>query len=128
VSIFNPNICLAPGNVVITDALGAFVTIDVTTTPGTTPPVLPLTVAPGALCIPDGGTGVISISGGNANKVINSSNPGLATAIPTSGTGNFTSTINASGAGGVVGTLVTLTVNDGGTSASVSVTRKTTCP
>lgn len=128
VSIFNPNICLSPGNVVVTDALGAFVTMDVTTTPGTTPPVLPLTVAPGALCIPDGGTGVISISGGNTNKVINSSNPGLATALPTSGTGSFTSTISSLGAGGAIGTLVTLTVSDGGTSASVSVTRKTTCP
>ncbi len=128
VQIFNPNICLGPGNVVITDALGAFVTMDVTTAAGTTAPVLPLTAAPNALCVPDGGTGVVSVSGGNATKVINSSNPALATALPTSGTGNFTTTISSLGAGGPVGTLVTFTVNDGGTAAVVSVTRKTTCP
>jgi hypothetical protein len=128
VSIFNPNICLAPGNVVITDALGAFVTMDVTTTPGSTPPVLPLTVAPGALCIPNLSSGVISISGGNANKVINSDNPGLAFAIPTSGTGDFTATISGTGTPAVGGTLVTLTVNDGTSERTVLITRKTTCP
>ena len=128
VQIFNPNVCLSPGNVVITDAAGNFVTVAITTTPGTTPPVLPLSVAPSSLCVPDGGTGVVSISGGNANKVINSSNPTLATALPVTGTGNFTTTINSLGAGGAVGTLVTFTVNDGANAATISVTRKTTCP
>ena len=128
VQIFNPNVCLSPGNVVITDAAGNFVTVAITTTPGTTPPVVPLSVAPSSLCVPDGGSGVVSISGGNANKVINSSSPGLATAIPTSGAGNFTTTINALGAGGAVGTAVTITINDGANAATVSVTRKLTCP
>ena len=128
VQIFNPNFCLSPGNVVITDAAGAFVTIDITTTAGASPPVLPLAVAPSSICVPDGGTAVVSISGGNTNKVINSSNPGLATALPTSGSGNFTTTISSLGAGGAIGTAVTLTVNDGANSATVSVTRKTTCP
>ncbi|MEO8385646.1 MAG: hypothetical protein ABI583_10415 [Betaproteobacteria bacterium] len=128
VQVFNPNICLGPGHVVITDATGAHVTIDITTTAGSAPPVLPLSAAPAALCIPDGGTGVVSISGGNTNKVINSSNPGLATALPTSGSNNFTTTISALGAGGPVGTLVTFTVSDGTNAATVSVTRKTTCP
>lgn len=128
VSVFNPNFCLAPGNVVFRDALGAFVTMDVTTTPGTTAPVLPLTVAPSAICVPDGGSAVVNVSGGNASKVINSSNPALAVAVPTVGTGNFTPAINSLGAGGAIGTAVTLTVNDGATSATISVTRKTTCP
>ena len=128
VQVFNPNFCLAPGNVVFRDAAGAFVSMDVTTTPGTATPVLPLTVAPNALCIPDGGSGVVSISGGNASKVINSSNPSLAVAVPTTGTGAFTPAINALGAGGAVGTVVNFTVNDGATSATISVTRKTTCP
>ena len=134
VSVFNPNFCLAPGNVVFRDALGAFVTMDVTTTPGTTAPVLPLTVAPSAICIPDGGSAVVNVSGGNASKVINSSNPALAVAVPTVGTGNFTPAINSLGAGDpdgpgpLISTLVTLTVNDGASSATISVTRKTTCP
>ena len=128
VQVFNPNFCLAPGNVVFRDALGAFVTMDVTTTPGTAAPVLPLTVAPTSLCVPDGGSGVVSISGGNANKVINSSNPALATAVPTTGTGNFTPSINALGAGGAVGTAVTFTINDGGNAVTLIVARKTTCP
>ena len=128
VQLFNPNFCLGPGNVVFSDATGANVVLDVTTSPGTAAPVLPLTVAPSALCIPDGGSGVVSISGGNANKVLNSTNPGLAQAVPTTGTGNFTATINSLGAGGALGTLVQITVSDGGTGSQISVTRKTTCP
>ena len=128
VQIFNATFCLNPGNVVITDAAGNHVTVDVTTTAGTADPVLPLTVAPSALCIPDNGSGVISVSGGNTNKVINSTNPGLAAAFPSTGSGSFTPTISALGLGGVLGTNVTLTVSDGANSASVSVTRKTTCP
>jgi hypothetical protein len=128
VQIFNANFCLSPGNVVITDAAGNFVTIDVTTTAGTAAPLLPLAVAPSTLCVPDGGTGVVSVSGGNNNKVINSSNPGLATALPTTGTGNFTTTISSLGAGGAVGTAVILTVSDGANSSTITVTRKTTCP
>ena len=128
VQVFNPNFCLSPGNVVITDAAGNFVTIDVTTTAGTATPVQALSVAPSSVCVPDGGTAVVSVSGGNTNKVINSSNPLLATAVPTTGTGNFTTTINSLGAGGAAGTAVVLTVNDGATAATISVTRKTTCP
>ena len=128
VQIFNPTFCLSPGNVVITDAAGNHVTVDVTTTAGTADPVLPLAVAPSTLCVPDGGTGVVSISGGNSSKVINSSNPSLATALPTTGTGNFTTTISSLGAGGAVGTAVILTVNDGANAATITVTRKTTCP
>lgn len=128
VSVFNPNICLKPGNVIFRDALGAFVSMDVTTEPGTVAPAVPLTVAPSALCVPDGGTGVVSITGGNTNKVINSSNPALAVAVPSTGSGSFSPAINSLGAGGALGTLVTLTINDGANSATVNVTRKTTCP
>lgn len=129
VTMIDPSFCLSPGNVVITDATGAFITVAVTTAVGTTPAIQPLSVAPLSLCVPDGGSGVISITGGNTNKVINSANPVLATAVPTSGTGNFTAAINASGAGGAAGTLVALTVSDGTSSpATVNVTRKTTCP
>ncbi len=128
VSVFNPNFCLKPGNVIFRDALGAFVSMDVTTEPGTVAPAVPLTVAPSALCVPDGGTGVVSITGGNTNKVINSSNPSLAVAVPTTGSGSFSPAINSLGAGGALGTLVTFTINDGANSATVNVTRKTTCP
>lgn len=128
VQVFNPNICLGPGNVIFKDAAGAFVSMDITTTAGTVAPVLPLSVAPSSICVPDGGSAVVSISGGNDAKVINSSNPSLAVAVPTVGTGSFTPAINSLGAGGALGTLVTLTINDGANSATVNVTRKTTCP
>jgi hypothetical protein len=128
VSVFNPNFCLAPGNVVFRDALGAFVTMDVTTTPGTVAPLLPLSVAPSSICVPDGGSAVVSVSGGNADKVINSSNPALAVAVPSVVNGSGTPAISSLGAGGALGTAVTLTVSDGATSAIISVTRKTTCP
>ena len=128
VTAFDPTTCLNPGTVVFTDTLGAFTSMKVTTTVGTADPVLPLSVAPSSLCIPDGGSGVVSISGGNNIKVINSSSPALATATPTTGTGNFTTTINSLGAGGAGGTQVTFTVNDGGASATIAVTRKTVCP
>ena len=128
VSMLDRSFCLNPGNLVITDATGAFITVDIKTAVGTVDPVLPLSVAPQALCIPDGGSGVINISGGNANKVLNSSNPSLAAALPTSGSGNFTVTINSLGAGGGVGTPVSITVSDGATQVPISITRKTTCP
>ena len=128
VSMIDPNVCLNPGNLIVTDATGAFVSIDIKTEVGTVDPILPLAVAPQSLCIPDGGTGVVSVSGGNANKVLNSSNPSLATALPTSGSGNFTVTINSLGAGGAVGTPVSITVSDGGTQVPISITRKTSCP
>lgn len=128
VQVFNPNVCLTTANVVVTDAAGRSATMDITTTAGTTPAPTPLSVAPSTLCVPDMGSGVINITGGNNNKVINSSNPGLATASPTTGTGNFTASINAAGAGGAIGTSVTLTVSDGANTATVNILRKTTCP
>jgi hypothetical protein len=132
VQVFNSNICLSPGTVVITDSLGAFVTMDITTAVGTTDPVLPLTVAPTGLCIADGGSGVISISGGNANKVINSGNLALAKALPVTGTGNFTITISGVGVVAPVPpattVAVTFTVDDGGSQVRLNILRKTTCP
>ena len=52
----------------------------------------------------------------------------LATALPTTGIGDFTPAINALGLGGALGTVVTFTINDGGNAVTLSVTRKTTCP
>lgn len=129
VSLNNPNFCLAPGSVVVTDAAGARVTVDVTTSVGTATPVIPLTVAPTTLaCLPNGGSASVVVSGGSATKVINSSDASLVTSSPTTLAADGTITINGVGAPPVAGTTVTLSVTDGRTTSAISVFRKATCP
>jgi hypothetical protein len=127
VALYNPNFCVGPGTVVIRDNTGAIVTVQITTTVGTGAPVLPLSVAPTALCVPNSGSGVVIVTGGNTNKVINSSNPGVANALPTIGSNDFPFQVQAGGAVAVP-EVVTFTVSDGATNATIAVTRKPTCP
>ncbi len=135
VSVFNPNVCLSPGNIVVTDATGANVTATVTTSPGTTPPVLPLTVTPGGTCLQDGGSITVLVSGGNATKLLSSSNPSMAAPSSATMSGSGTFTVNPGlpyaglpGPPSPAGTIVTITVNDGTTSMPFNILRKTTCP
>lgn len=139
VSVFNPNFCLAPGNIIVTDATGANVTVDVTTSPGTTPPVLPLTVIPGSSCLQDnpgpGNTITVLVSGGAATKLLSSSAPSFAGVLPATMTGSGTFTITAGanyaalpGPPPAVGTAVTISVTDGVTPTSFTIMRKSVCP
>lgn len=128
-----PNNCLnEPNAVTVTDANGLVTTFGVVTVPGTTAAVQPLTVSPGAACLPDapGSSVAIAINGGNALKVINSSNPAKATVAPTTGSGSFSATITTAGtATPPSGESVQINVSDGaGTTAAVFVTRKAVCP
>lgn len=136
VQIFPPasTNCLTGQKVIITDGAGAVTSVDVTTTVGTTPPLLPLSVSPNAICMRDGDTAVINITGGNNTKVINSTNTFLVTASPITGTGNFTTTLTSSnngdpdGPGPLTSTAVQVNVSDGANTATVNVTRKALCP
>jgi hypothetical protein len=125
-----PNSCLTePNAITVTDANGLTTSFGVTTTAGTGAAVLPLTVSPNSFCLTDGAIATIAISGGNALKVLNSSNTALATVAPPTGNAAFTATITAVGASTVAGTPVSINVSDGaGTVAAVFVTRKQVCP
>jgi hypothetical protein len=114
-------------SILITDSTGATTTASITTSFGTTAPVLPLTVSPNAVCIPDGGNATVLVRGGATAKVVNVSNPSLLN-VPATGSGDFTMTLTAAGAGGAGGQFVTVTVTDGASNAAVTVTRKATCP
>ncbi len=120
-----PNSCLnEPNAVTVTDANGLVTTFGVNTVPGTTAAIQPLTVSPNAACLPDkaGSSVAIAINGGNALKVLNSSNTTLATVAPATGSGAFTATITTAGTG--AGETVQINVSDGaGTTAAVFVTR-----
>jgi hypothetical protein len=125
-----PNSCLnEPNAITVTDANGLTTSFGVTTTAGTGAPALPLTVSPNAVCLVDGASATVAVSGGNALKVLNSSNTALATVAPATGNTAFTSTITATGTATVGGTPVSININDGaGSVVSVFVTRKQTCP
>ncbi len=116
------------GSIVVSDSSGQSAPFNITTTAGTVVPPQPLTVFPQGFCLADAQNTSVLVNGGNANKVANSSNTALATVAPATFTGNSTLTVNAVGVGGAVGTLVTISVSDGGPPQNILVTRKTTCP
>jgi hypothetical protein len=105
--------CLQDAVVVVRDATGRTDTFTINTEVGSDPPVVPLSVSPTTVCIEDGGFATIAVIGGRPGKVMNSSNPSLATTTPTTGSGDFTFTIDAVGAAPALGTFVTIFVNDG---------------
>ena len=81
------------------------------------------------MCVPDGGTASIAVIGGRPSKVINTSNPALATTSVTVGSGDFTFDIVAQGAAPALGTFVTISVNDGTPNGvQIAAQRRPTCP
>jgi hypothetical protein len=109
------------GSIIITDAVGASVTVTATSTAGTTAPAQPLSVSPTSFCFTAAGqTGTAIVLGGNATRVVNSTN----TAVATGALATNTLTITA---GAALGTA-SVNVNDGAATVSVSVTRAAVCP
>jgi hypothetical protein len=136
-----PNCINEPNGLTITDGAGQTISIAVTTQVGTTAPVTPLNVFPTNLCLQDGGTATVAVTGGNALKVITSLNPSLVSVTPsTLSSGSTTGggaaapssvTVTAVGAAPatpVAGTPTIVRVADGASTIDVSVTRKTSCP
>jgi hypothetical protein len=128
-----PNCLSEPNGVVVTDSSGQTVTIKVTTEVGTVVPAVPLNVFPLGLCLQDGLTASVAVTGGNALKVISSSTPSLVTASPTT-LSSTSGTITLAAVGlapttPATGTAVQVRVDDGsGSGTTIAVTRKTTCP
>lgn len=115
------------GQVVITDSLGQVITVSAASAPGTGAPVQPLSASPNPLCVaPLTGSGTILVSGGNPNKVVNTSNPAVAPIAPTSGTGNFN--VSVGGGAGLMAGTATVTISDGASTRTVTVNRQATCP
>lgn len=113
------------GQVIVTDAAGTVITIAAAGGPGTGAPVQPLNASPSPICIVGlAGTGTVLVSGGNNNKVINTSNPAVAPINPTSGVGNF----NLSITGGTALGTATVTISDGANTRTVTVNRQAACP
>ena len=116
--------------VVVVDSAGRTDTVDITTRPGTTTPITPLTVAPNTICLPDGGAIQVLVSGGNNNKVATVSHPLLIAPVPPFAGAATAVTITATGAApvGPTGQPASVTFYDGASQAFLSVLRKTTCP
>jgi len=115
----------ASGQLVFTDAGGQILTVNAPSAAGTGVPVQPLAVAPTAVCISDvTTTRTVIVTGGNANKVVTTSNPALAaisggtlTASPQTLTISdpLPAAVTAPG-------TATVTISDGATSVTVAVT------
>jgi hypothetical protein len=134
-----PTSCLTePNAITVTDSTGRSATFAVNTAPGTTAPVQPFTIVPGAgsaICLLDvpGASTQIQAFGGNSGKTFTSSNLLVATvtaATAPTGTGTTTTTGGATSATitRVGPGTTTVTVSDGANSGSVVVTVKATCP
>ncbi|MBL8520187.1 MAG: hypothetical protein JNK75_05895 [Betaproteobacteria bacterium] len=127
-----PSTTCISASVIVSDAEGKTSNVSVTTEAGATPPILPLTVTPSVIgCLPDLGANVaqVTVNGGNANKVIAVSSPGLLLPNPTAGSGTFVMQLTSQGVGGGTTQNVTVTVSDGSAApATVTVGRKSTCP
>jgi hypothetical protein len=135
-----PTSCLTePNAITVTDSTGRSATFAVNTAAGTTAPVQPFTIVPGAgsaICLLDvpGASTQIQAFGGNGGKTFTSSNLLVATVTAaTTSTGTGTTTTTTGGATSATITRVgpgtsTVTVSDGANSGSVAVTVKTTCP
>jgi hypothetical protein len=127
----NPNVCVTNATVVFTDRFGARTTATVTTSPGANPPPAPpappVSVSPTTLTLGCGQSASVSVTGGTPPYGASSPTPGVTAAVVAN-----TLTVNraATGNTGAGGTSTTtqVSVTDGATIATVSVTVPTVCP
>lgn len=119
----------ASGQLVFTDSTGQVLTVNAPSAAGTTPATQVLSVNPTQVCIPNAAAGSrdVIVSGGNASKAVVSSNPAVATALPTLAASPAVLTINGPAAA-PVGSSATITISDGASSVTVAVTRPAVCP
>jgi hypothetical protein len=115
--------CITDAAVVITDAQGRRATVTVTQTAGPAP--TPVAVTPATLTLGCAQSGNVVISGGTGGYTANSSSALVTAAVL--GT-NMTITRAGPAAPGTGSTPYTVTVSDGASVATVTVTAPTTCP
>jgi hypothetical protein len=127
ISAFNPGICLTGSTIVITDSTGARTTVTVDTKEGTaepTPPP-PVAVAPATITLACGTSGSVSVVGGAGGYIVNSTHPRV-TAVA-SGT-TITITRLAGDAGASFPTTGAVSITDGSSTATVTLTVPANCP
>jgi hypothetical protein len=123
----DPNYCLNPGNVIITDSLGAHVNVTVHTATGSaTPPPGPISISPSTLTLSCGASGSVTVVGGSGTYSASSANGDL-TPVVAGNTLTITRAAN-DGATGPFPASQTVTVTDGATTSTVTVNTATTCP
>lgn len=120
----NPNVCIANGTIVVTDALGGRTTLTVTTEAGSTPPVAPpsLAVGPSAITLGCGQSGSVTAIGGTGGLSATSTSASV-TAVPS---GNSITITRANT--GTSPTTVGIGVTDGRTVVTITATVPATCP
>lgn len=128
VEAFNPNFCVAPATVTITDARGGRATVTVTTVLGSTAPPapIPLAVGPSSLTLGCGQTGSVVVIGGRGGYFTTSTSPNVVAQV----SGNIVSiTRNGPAGPGTGGTqAVGIGITDGAAIVTVTATVPTSCP
>jgi hypothetical protein len=127
ISAFNPGICLTGSTIVITDSTGARTTVTVDTKEGTaepTPPP-PVAVAPATITLACGTSGSVSVVGGAGGYIVNSTHPRV-TAVASGNT--ITITRLAGDAGASFPTTGAVSITDGSSTATVTLTVPANCP
>jgi len=122
----NPNICLNPGTVVITDANNGRGTVTVKTEEGSgSPPPPGMNVSPNSVTLNCGQTSSVTVVGGGGSYSASSTDPNLTVA----GSGNTLSIKRNGALPALAGGLQTTTVNvtDGTSIIPVSVTSPVNC-
>jgi hypothetical protein len=126
VTAFNSSICLTGATVVVTDAEGRRATVTVTTAAGTAaPPVL--SVSPSTVTLTcAANVATVAVVGGTGSNSAVSSSPRVTASV--SGSSMQITRLLGDGATGPFPTTVTVSVTDGATIATVTVTSPASCP
>jgi len=97
----------------------------ITTTPGTAPAATPITVAPATMTLTCGGSGAATVVGGSGTYSASSSSARVTAAVA----GNTVTITRLNGDGATVfPTSAVVTVTDGASVGSVTVTVPANCP
>jgi hypothetical protein len=119
------SICLTGEECVIQDATGSRIIVPVTTTKGTDPPKVPITVSPNTITLGCNQTGAVTAIGGSGAYSVNSTHP----RVVATASGNTISITRLIGDGATAfPTSGNVTVTDGSSIASVAVTTVANCP
>ena len=128
ITAFNPNVCVTGATIIVTDSLGGRTTVTVNTAEGTATiePPPDVAVAPSTITLACGTSGSVSVVGGGGGFVVNSTHPRI-TAILSGNTLTITR-LAGDAPGSSFPTGGTISVTDGRTTATVTVTAPANCP
>ena len=127
INAFNPSVCAADVAIIVQDNAGGRVIVSVTTETGSTepPPPSDVMVSPSSMTLTCGTSGSATVIGGTGSYFASSSHPRITAVV----SGNTVTVTRLSGDAGVVfPTTGTVTVSDGSTFDTITVTVPATCP